>query len=85
MKELLSEIDVQCLILDLKNEIIDNPDLPSYSMQKVDEKTLEVRLLKHQSLNDLFQQLSGLDIEVLSVRNKSNRLEQLFMDLVKNQ
>jgi len=54
-------------------------------MQKVDEKTLEVRLLKHQSLNDLFQQLSGLDIEVLSVRNKSNRLEQLFMDLVKNQ
>jgi len=85
MKDLLSQIDVQCLVLDLKNEITAAPDLPSYAMQKVDEKTLEVRLLKQHSLNDLFQQLSDLEVDVLSVRNKSNRLEQLFLDLVKNQ
>jgi len=85
MKDLLSEIDVQCLILDLKNEITEVPVLQSYPMQQTDEKTLEVRVLKHQSLNDLFQQLSVLNIDVVSVRNKSNRLEQLFLDLVKNQ
>jgi ABC-2 type transport system ATP-binding protein len=85
MKDLLSEIDVQCLVLDLKYDVTTVPDLPSYAMQKVDEKTLEVRLLKQHSLNSLFQQLSDLNIDVVSVRNKSNRLEQLFLDLVKNQ
>jgi ABC-2 type transport system ATP-binding protein len=84
MKDLLSEIDVQCLILDLKNEIIEAPVLQSYPIQKTDDKTLEVRLLKQHSLNDLFQQLSELGIDVVSVRNKSNRLEQLFMDLVEH-
>lgn len=84
MKDLLSQIDVQCLILDLKNKIINAPVLASYPMQKTDEKTLEVRLLKDQCLNDLFQQLSELGIDVISVRNKSNRLEQLFLDLVEH-
>ena len=82
MKELLSEIDVQCLVLDLKNEVFETPVLSSYPIQKIDDKTLEVRLEKHHSLNNLFQQLSEQGLDILSVRNKSNRLEQLFMDLV---
>jgi ABC-2 type transport system ATP-binding protein len=84
MKDLLSEVEVQCLILDLKNDIIEVPDLASYPLHKTDNNTLEVRMEKHRSLNDLFKQLSEHNIEVLSVRNKSNRLEQLFMDLVEH-
>lgn len=83
MKDLLSEVNVQCLILDLKNDLDKTPDLADYPMAQIDSKTLEVRLDKRYGLNDLFSHLSKLGIEILSLRNKSNRLEQLFMDLVK--
>ncbi|MFK5985682.1 MAG: ABC transporter ATP-binding protein [Pseudomonadota bacterium] len=82
MKELLSEVNVQCLVLDIKNELYEAPVLAGYPVIKIDNKTLEVRLDKRQSMNDLFQLLSQQGIDVLSLRNKSNRLEQLFMDLV---
>jgi ABC-2 type transport system ATP-binding protein len=48
----------------------------------VDGHTLEVDVAKAQNLNELFAQLSKQDIEVLSMRNKANRLEELFVELV---
>ena len=50
----------------------------------IDDHTLEVDLSKKQSLNQVFQQLSDQEINVLSMRNKSNRLEALFMNLIAN-
>ena len=47
-----------------------------------DDHTLEIEVSKDQNLNDIFSRLSGVGIEVLSMRNKSNRLEELFMRLV---
>jgi ABC-2 type transport system ATP-binding protein len=47
-----------------------------------DENTLEVELEKSQSLNSLFEQLSAQGVKVLSMRNKANRLEELFVNLV---
>ncbi len=83
MKELLAEVNVQCLRLDLNAELKDTPVLADYVVQQLDAKTLEIRLDKQQSMNHLFAALSKQNIEVLSLRNKSNRLEQLFMELVK--
>ncbi|MGL6003865.1 MAG: ABC transporter ATP-binding protein, partial [Aeromonas sobria] len=47
-----------------------------------DERTLEVDLDKSQSLNSLFEQLSSQQVQVVSMRNKANRLEELFVNLV---
>jgi ABC-2 type transport system ATP-binding protein len=50
----------------------------------VDRQTLEVEVSKERSLNDIFLRLSDLGIEVLSMRNKVNRLEEIFMRLVES-
>ena len=50
----------------------------------VDDHTLEVEISKEQNLNDIFARLSALGIEVLSMRNKVNRLEEIFMRLVES-
>lgn len=50
--------------------------------QKIDAQSLEVTLKKGESLNDVFAQLSNQGVQIASMRNKSNRLEELFMNLV---
>lgn len=49
----------------------------------MDELTLEADIRKEDSVNALFTDLAAADVQVLSLRNKTNRLEQLFMNLVK--
>jgi ABC-2 type transport system ATP-binding protein len=49
---------------------------------KVDDTTLEASLPKKKSLNNLFAELDGQGVHVLSMRNKANRLEELFLGLV---
>jgi ABC-2 type transport system ATP-binding protein len=58
------------------------PKLEGYTTHLVDSHTLEVEVSKEQNLNDIFSRLSALGIEVLSMRNKVNRLEEIFMRLV---
>ena len=58
------------------------PKLEGYGITLVDDHTLEVETAKEQNLNDVFSRLSSLGIEVLSMRNKVNRLEEIFMRLV---
>ena len=58
--------------------------LDGYSVELVDDHTLEVEMSKEQNLNEIFARLSALGIEVLSMRNKVNRLEEIFMRLVEN-
>lgn len=82
MLELLDELDSECLVLNLKNPIAYAPELKNYPMRLVEKRILEVEVRKHESLNHLFQLLSEHQIEILSMRNKSNRLEQLFLHLV---
>jgi ABC-2 type transport system ATP-binding protein len=54
-----------------------------FSLRRRDEHTLEADVLQGQSINDLFQYLSAQGIDVISMRNKQNRLEQLFMDKIR--
>ncbi|MDO9839419.1 ABC transporter ATP-binding protein [Glaesserella parasuis] len=79
MKALLAKLETEIFLLDLSENrplVIDD-----YPFKWVDETTIEVEVNRKQGLNNLFQQLSSQHIEVLSMRNKSNRLEELFMQL----
>ena len=83
MTELLSELDSECLVLNLKNTITTVPALGEYNVRLKDNETLEVEIKKNEGINTLFELLNNNKIEILSMRNKSNRLEQLFLRLVK--
>ncbi len=58
--------------------------MPGYAAKLVDDHTLDVEITKEQSLNDIFAQLAAQGVEVISMRNKVNRLEEMFMRLVEN-
>ena len=82
MAELLSRINKDHFVLDLAKPLVAIPDIAGYEFELSDSKVLNVAVPKEKSLNPLFQQLTAKNIEVLSLKNKTNRLEQLFMDLV---
>lgn len=81
MRELLSKLQSETFILDLapKSPI---PQLEGYVSRLVDTATLEVDVEREQGLNGVFAQLSAQGVPVLSMRNKANRLEELFVHLV---
>jgi ABC-2 type transport system ATP-binding protein len=53
-----------------------------YPVTLVDSHTMEIEVLKTQSINEVFVALSAQNIDVISMRNKTNRLEELFFDMV---
>ncbi|HSW68698.1 MAG TPA: ABC transporter ATP-binding protein [Gammaproteobacteria bacterium] len=81
MKSLINRLKIQTLILDL-NEPILTLDLKNYPYRLLDKTTLEVEIHKNQSLNSLFDELSKQQIYVNGMRNKTNRLEELFVHLI---
>ncbi|NRD33208.1 ABC transporter ATP-binding protein [Shewanella sp. DC2-4] len=83
MKALLSKLNMETFILDLRRDTEMVPVLDGMACRLTDSHTLEVDVAKEHNLNDVFSQLSAANIEVLSMRNKSNRLEELFVELVK--
>jgi ABC-2 type transport system ATP-binding protein len=82
MSSLLRKLHIETFVLSLRNSINAAPKLDGYVAAVVDDHTLEVEVSKEQNLNDIFSRLSALGIEVLSMRNKVNRLEEIFMRLV---
>ncbi len=82
MKELLQTLNQEIFVLDTFNHITQVPVLPGFEVKLVDETTLEISLHKQQNLNQVFEQLTSHNISVKSMRNKSNRLEQLFVSLL---
>lgn len=82
MASLLSKMKMDSFVLNLKIPIKTAPVVPGYHLNLLDESTIEVAIPKEQGINGLFIGLSQQSIEVLSLRNKTNRLEQMFLDLV---
>ncbi len=82
MKSLLEQLQVETFILDLARPVSEAPQLEGFQVSLRDAKTLEVAVPKSESLNTLFVELARLDFEVMSMRNKANRLEELFVRLV---
>ena len=83
MKSLLAKLKSETFILDLaaKSPL---PTLEGYNYRLVDTSTLEVEVLREQGINSVFSQLSAQGVQVLSMRNKANRLEELFVSLVQD-
>ena len=84
MRSLLNTLNEETVILDLANPIDTLPKLERYQAVLIDNSTLEVIIRHEQGMNDLFMQLNAQGILITSMRNKSNRLEELFLDLVEN-
>jgi len=82
MKSLLSKLDVETFVLDLREPLHAAPRLDHMEIALPDERTLEVTMGRQRSLNALFLELEALGIHVTSMRNKANRLEELFIRLV---
>jgi ABC-2 type transport system ATP-binding protein len=82
MSNLLRRLHSETFVLSLSQPLTAAPALERYPVKLIDETTLEVEVSKQENLNDLFARLSALGIEVLSLRNKVNRLEEIFMRLV---
>lgn len=83
MKGLLGKLTVETFILDLAADGRE-PFLSDFNWQLLDSHTLEVEVKKDQGLNHVFAQLNDQGVRVLSMRNKSNRLEELFVSLVEH-
>lgn len=81
MKQLLGKLKSETFIFDLaaKSPL---PQLEGYTFRLTDTSTLEVDVMREQGLNALFSQLNAQGITILSMRNKANRLEELFVTLV---
>lgn len=82
MKSLLATLQVEHFLLDVKTPLTSAPVLADYPLRLLDERTLEVAVAKSQSLNQVFTLLSQQGIEILSMRNRNNRLEELFVSMV---
>ena len=80
--DVLRKLSVETYVLDLEECVPELPVMPGLEMRKVDECRLEVDCTKEQSLNELFAMLTAQGLHVISMRNKTNRLEELFMRLV---
>ncbi len=82
MSSLLNRIHIDHFVLDIAQNLEAAPVIEGYEIELAASRVLNVAVPKSHGLNRLFQQLSLRRIEVLSLKNKSNRLEQLFIDLV---
>jgi len=86
MKKLLAELDTEFFILDVVGEVGQLPTISdeNMSINKLDDHSLEVAISGGKTINEVFAQLSQSGLQISSMRNKTNRLEQLFIDRVED-
>ena len=82
MRNLLGKLDVETFVLDLSSPVADLPAVDGVKINRVDERTLEAEMSRAHDLNSLFAALTARGITVVSMRNKANRLEELFVRLI---
>jgi ABC-2 type transport system ATP-binding protein len=82
IKNLLQQLNKETFIFDVKGQLQALPQLNGHQVTKIDEHSFELELDKGQSLNAVFGQLTEQQIEIVSMRNKANRLEEMFVAMV---
>jgi len=83
MKDLLAKLETETFILDVKNaETLSQ--IEHYPIRKIDANSIEVEVHRSLGLNLLFTQLTAQGVQVVSMRNKANRLEELFVSMALN-
>lgn len=83
-RDLLAQLNCETFVLDIEQSLEVSPELADYPVHLEGDRSLVVEVQKNQGLNGLFTQLDALGIKVVSMRNKANRLEELFVRLVEN-
>ena len=82
MSGVIRKLSQETFVLNFRCPASTVPQLPGYVTRLVDDHTIEVEVKREQGMNDIFARLSQQGVEVVSMRNKVNRLEELFMRLV---
>lgn len=82
MKLLVNQLKMQTVLLDIENLSNHVFQLTGFEYRIIDDTSLEVEIYREQSINDLFQLLTEQNLKVTSMRNKTNRLEELFINLI---
>jgi ABC-2 type transport system ATP-binding protein len=82
MRSLLSQLKQETFLIDVDKPLLSNVSTPDFEMSMLDDRTLEVVVNQGQNLNEIFASLSEAGIQASSLRNKTNRLEELFVKLV---
>lgn len=81
MKDFLADLNVETFVFDFEKNLETIPEIPECNTKKIDEKSLEIEIFRSTSLNDLFKIFDQHNMKVMSMRNKANRLEELFLRL----
>ena len=86
MKKLIGELDSQVFILDTANEMNGKPEITidDVLIHRIDAHSLEVKVPNGKLINEVFKELDKQGLEISSMRNKTNRLEQLFLSRLRN-
>ena len=86
MKKLIGELDSQVYILDTANEVNGKPEITidDVLIHRIDAHSLEVKVPNGKLINEVFKELDEQGLEINSMRNKTNRLEQLFLSRLRN-
>ena len=82
MKDLLGTLNVQGFVFDLIEPLEEAPLIEGFPLKLEDSLTLVAAVNKDRSINELFSEFSKLNIKIKSMRNESNRLEELFIEMV---
>lgn len=82
MRALLQQLDTETFILDTEAPLVQAPVLEGFELRRLDDMQLELVVPRGRKINEAFAQLSEHRIEIMSMRNRSNRLEELFVSLV---
>ena len=81
VKSLLGRLQMETFVFDLASEAEHRPAVEGYTLRWTDDSSFEVDVDKSQGLSKLFGEISKLNLDVSSMRNKANRLEELFISL----
>jgi len=82
MKNLLRQLHREVFILDCVEDLPDEVALDKFTVRRIDQRTLEVAVENGQHINQVFAALDGQGIHISSMRNRANRLEEMFVNLV---
>ena len=84
MSAVLRKLQGEVFVLSLAEPLSAAPEIPGFPTRMRNELEVEVEVDRQQSLNDVFRELEARNVTVVSMRNKANRLEELFIRLVEN-
>lgn len=82
MRQLLGKLNIETFVLDLEAPVSQLPSIDKFTLRLIDPLTIEADLIKGNTINELFYILTNHNIRVSSMRNKSSRLEELFIRLL---